>query len=74
MSTHESACFLGQGKTMDEAWNDGIGNVGHLLAGTPLPLSITLPDGVHAARSLSEFESERRICPKTDSISAPGTP
>ncbi len=64
-TTKETACFAGQGTSIEEAWKDGIKNAGESFrpssSGAKRPtntIAVTLHGGRHVVRTLTEFESD----------------
>jgi hypothetical protein len=64
MTTEETATFLGQGTTMEEAFKDGYKNVKesyrHRQDGRPhppLPLTVHTADGAYAPKDVKHFET-----------------
>jgi hypothetical protein len=69
--TKESAAFLGQGLTMDEAWKDGVKILNDTFRansngqktsgkGQPNTLGVQLPDGRRVTRELRDFEGDEK--------------
>lgn len=67
--TKESADFLGQGETMEEAWKDGLKILNDTYRansngqtttgkGQPNTMGVQLPDGRRVTRRLKEFEGD----------------
>lgn len=68
--TKESAAFLGQGETMDEAWKDAVKNLHDKFRansngqtttgkGQPNTMGVLLPNGARVSRTIKEFESDQ---------------
>lgn len=69
--TKESAAFLGQGLTMEEAWKDGAKILNETFRansngqttngkGQPNTLGVQLPDGRRVTRLLRDFEGDEK--------------
>lgn len=63
--TKETACFLGQGESIEQAFKEGTKNAGENFrpstSGAKRPtntIAVTLPDGRHVCRTLTDFEGD----------------
>ncbi len=69
--TRETARFLGQGETVEEAWKDGFKNIQDPFrpssSGAKRPehgCAVTLPSGAIVSRTLKEFQGDRPYQPE----------
>jgi hypothetical protein len=79
--TGESACFLGQGVTMDEAWKDAVKLLNDSFRpnsngqtttgkGQPNTTAVQLPNGRRVTRLLRDFEGDEPYKAPAEAISA----